>query len=358
MSSQPLVSVVVISYNHEIYIKECLDSILSQKDVNFELIVADDASTDNTQDTIRLYAKKDARIKPILRKRNVGITSNLIDAMDSAKGKYIALCEADDYWNNDRKLFKQLQIMEKDERVTVCFHPVRVVKSNGKDKIGVFPETRNQFTLEALIAANFIQTNSVMYRNIGPYGGLFYEGALPLDWLLHVYHARKGKIAFVNSVMSSYRKHDKGVWWRDDNNIRTFWTKNADKHFKMFDNMSKIVKGDSKLENLVHESSKDLVNSLVTELEKVDGEEVVQSILSNYPTLTVDSLIKAIINLRRTKEELVALDNKCSYLTAEMERVREDRDRILNLLHANQESLSWRITAPLRRISTLFRITR
>lgn len=349
MKLRPIVSVVVITYNHAEYITKCLDSILSQQDVQMEVIVADDASSDDTQSVIKQYAKNDTRIVPILRRSNVGITKNLIGAMDSAKGKYIALCEGDDFWIDDKKLAKQQRRMEKKPTSTVCFHPVSVVKSNGTEKVGVFPDRKSDFTLQALIKSNFIQTNSVMYKNIGPYKGIFYDDVLPLDWLIHVYHAKKGNdIIYIDSEMSSYRKHEGGVWWRDDKNIRDFWKKNGEKHFRMFENMTDIVADDTELTKLVHQSSSRLVETMIVELNSVNDVGIAKSLLKRHPEIVLDRLVDVCLQIENAREEARALSDELAYKIAESEDLREQRDRLSGLLKEHQESLSWRVTSPLR----------
>src|SRR3990167_8573660 len=90
----PKVSVVSISYNQEDFIAQTLDSFLMQKtDFDFEVIIADDCSSDKTPEIINDYAKRfPSIIKPILRKKNVGIQNNMSDALSQARGRYIALC--------------------------------------------------------------------------------------------------------------------------------------------------------------------------------------------------------------------------------------------------------------------------
>ena len=105
----PLLSVCLITYNHNKYIREAIESILMQK-VNFtwELIIADDFSTDGTREIVLEYKEKYPDfIKLILQEKNVGATRNWIDLIIAPKSKYIAYFEGDDYWTNPYKLQKQ-----------------------------------------------------------------------------------------------------------------------------------------------------------------------------------------------------------------------------------------------------------
>lgn len=106
-------SIIIVSYNHEKYIEKAIDSVLSQK-VNFsyELIFADDCSTDRTQEIIIKKSKKIKNKKIIFNKSNVGNTHNVINAYKESKGKYITCLEADDYWYDNNKLQTQYDFLE------------------------------------------------------------------------------------------------------------------------------------------------------------------------------------------------------------------------------------------------------
>lgn len=130
------ISVVVITYNHENYIRQCIDSILAQKiDVPYELLISDDASMDHTPEILKQYQKKYPDIiKLTLRTENVGATRNSYDLLLQAKGRYIANCEGDDYWCDDNKLQIQYDFMEKHSEFIGCSHDVCLVDRNGVQK--------------------------------------------------------------------------------------------------------------------------------------------------------------------------------------------------------------------------------
>lgn len=224
--TKPLVSVVTITYNHEKYIQQSIDSILAQKRDNYrlEIIIADDASTDETQRYIEDYSKNHPGIiKPILRKKNVGIQNNLVDALKKAKGKYVALCEGDDYWTNPDKLSQQVDLLEKNKNMTICFHPTNVFFDDRSYPDTKYPQGRTNFTPERLMSENFIPTNSVMYRRLN-YDSLRND-LMPFDWYLHGYHLRDGEIGFINQKMSAYRRHRDGAWWTSHDDSTAFWNK-------------------------------------------------------------------------------------------------------------------------------------
>lgn len=124
---KPLVSISCITYNHAPYIRECLEGFLMQKtNFPFEILIHDDASTDGTADIIREYqAKHPDLIKPILREKNLysqGVRMMNRFNYERARGKYIALCEGDDYWTDPHKLQIQFNFMESHPDYSMCLH--------------------------------------------------------------------------------------------------------------------------------------------------------------------------------------------------------------------------------------------
>jgi len=110
MNTEIKVSVLMITYNHEKYIREAIDGVLMQKtDFPIELIIGEDCSTDNTREIVIEYTKKHPEIvKPQLPNENRGMQNNFMGIYNAALGKFIALCEGDDYWTDPYKLQKQV----------------------------------------------------------------------------------------------------------------------------------------------------------------------------------------------------------------------------------------------------------
>lgn len=129
-----MVSVVMITYNHEEFISEALNSILTQQvDFRYEIIVGDDASTDKTSDIVMEYYRKYPNIiVPVLREENLGSTMNGYDILMRAKGKYIALLEGDDYWTDPQKLKLQVDFLENNEIYVACTHKFQTVDHTGR----------------------------------------------------------------------------------------------------------------------------------------------------------------------------------------------------------------------------------
>lgn len=220
------VSVLVISYNQENYIRQCLESIISQKtDFQFEIVIGDDASKDSTAYIINEYALQFPElIKPILRENNIGMNYNFLDVLANCSGEYIALCEGDDYWTDATKLQTQVEFMDVHSDAAVSFHNVSVHYENNDFPDHNFysdkpiypnnikpPKVFSEF--EDIITGNFIQTCSAMFRRnlINEFPSWF--ATLPAgDWVIHILNAQYGKLAYIELNMATYRVHSAGVW--------------------------------------------------------------------------------------------------------------------------------------------------
>jgi len=218
-----MVSVLMITYNHENFIRESIEGVLMQKtDFKVELIIGEDCSTDNTRSIVVDYADKYPEIvKPQLPKINRGMQNNFLSIVNAAKGKYIAICEGDDYWTDPYKLQKQVDFLEANLEYTICFHPVICLNEAKPEQNHIFPQLNDQFTIDKmtvdyLVERNFIQTNSVLLRKMTPsIYEAFPNDILPGDWYLFLLHAKYGKIAYINEPMSVYRIHEGGIWYGD-----------------------------------------------------------------------------------------------------------------------------------------------
>lgn len=218
MSRQVKVSVVMLTYNHAKYIEQAILGVLQQEtSFHFELIVGNDGSSDETDRIIKRLIRENknklCEIVYVSHEHNVGMGKNADSVFSRAKGQYIAFCEGDDFWQEKAKVQRQVDIMEANLAATICFHAVNIVDEKNK----VLQEQRwdeeIEPSFEALFIHNFIQTPSVMYRNI--FNTLMLDWMMDLgagDWIMHLRHAEKGKIVYINQVMASYRVHAGGVW--------------------------------------------------------------------------------------------------------------------------------------------------
>ena len=133
-------SVIVTTYNHEKYIAECLESILDQKLIDTEIIVADDCSNDKNLNIINQYANKYKNIKVLTSDVNLGLNFNFKRAIKEVKTKYFAVCEGDDFWIDDYKLFKQYNLMENHPDYSMCFHNIINYKQQKKSYVFYTPQ--------------------------------------------------------------------------------------------------------------------------------------------------------------------------------------------------------------------------
>ncbi len=183
-----------------------------------EIILGDDCSTDGTGRILEEYQKKYPQIiQRLQNEKNLGITKNLKRSLDACTGKYIAICEGDDYWTSDEKIQRQMQLLEAHQGYSMCFSALTLYyEKEGKyslhnDQVK-FP--RDELTIEDLIAVNYIGNFSCcMYRASVVHklpDSLF--KMLMADWLFNMACSEMGKIGFIHEPLSVYRIHAKGSW--------------------------------------------------------------------------------------------------------------------------------------------------
>lgn len=223
-----LVSVYCATYNHVTFIRQCLEGFVMQKtSFPFEVLIHDDASTDGTQDIVREYAARYPDIiKPIYQKENQfsrGVKIYLTYVFPRVKGKYIAMCEGDDYWTDPYKLQKQVDFLES--------HPDYVMCSSRFDKYwqesGLLEEDPDKkfkgadYDLQNLIGGKWLtQTLTVMYRRSALDLKRYEQYGMSLDMILFYELLKHGKGYCFPEVMGVYRYHDGGVWSEVSQNRR------------------------------------------------------------------------------------------------------------------------------------------
>jgi len=214
-----LVSINCITYNHEEYIADAIESFLMQKtDFDFEIIIGEDCSTDGTRKIIDDYLiKYPNKIRLITSDKNVGAKENSRRVHENSKGKYVALCEGDDYWTDPLKLQKQVTYMENNPSCTLCFHSADIVRAN-KRKTGRITRPYSECTVcptEDIIigGGSFCPTQSLMYPKIlmdNP--PEFLTSVSVGDYPLQILVASYGYAYYIDEIMSSYRSGVKGSW--------------------------------------------------------------------------------------------------------------------------------------------------
>lgn len=212
-------SILLVTYNHEKYIKTAIDSILMQKlNYDYEIVVADDCSTDNTLKIIEEYKRthKD-KFRILKNENNLGITKNYKRGFKACRGEYIAVLEGDDYWINNKKLQKQIAFLNKHQECALVFNRFEVydMSTNKTNAQPWFSFKSNEITnVKELIKSNFIGNFSTcMYRNelIEKIEPALYEMVV-YDWMLNIVLAQDGLIGYLPRVMSVYRLNPTGTW--------------------------------------------------------------------------------------------------------------------------------------------------
>lgn len=242
VAKDPLVSVAVQTYQHAPYIVQCLDGVLMQKTTfPVEILLGEDDSSDGTREICLEYAQKyPDKIRLFLhhRENNIKIGGkptgrfNLLYNFSQARGKYIALCEGDDYWTDPLKLQKQVDLLEAHPEYSMCFHSVAKIYENGR-KIIYRPfgyHWKKFYTKKDLLLSNFIPTCSAFFRNnsFNEFPDWYYQ--LPMgDRPLYILNAEYGNIGYIDEVMGVYRIHSGGIWSGTDEIITLYKIIEADK---------------------------------------------------------------------------------------------------------------------------------
>lgn len=209
-----LVSISCITYNHAPYIRQCLDGFMMQQtNFAFEVLIHDDASTDGTTDIIKEYeAQYPDIIKPIYEEENQwvkGRRGSAVFNFPRANGKYIALCEGDDYWTDPLKLQKQVDALENNPKLVMTSHchDVFLQKQNILQK-AVENEDYN-YSLNALINGIWpAQTLTVVFRR----NALDKLPSISGDVALFYFLLKQGEGLRLKDSMATYRIHETGIW--------------------------------------------------------------------------------------------------------------------------------------------------
>lgn len=227
---EPMVSVCCITYNHDKFIAQAIKGFLMQETkFNYEIVIGDDCSVDDTMNVIRAFkAKYPNRIKVVPSVKNVGVHQNLINTLEYCKGKYIALCEGDDYWTDPLKLQKQVDFLESNDDFVICCHYTQVVDQRNKP---LYKHPRPVALIHSyfdLLAGKQEETKTatLLYRNTPPVNHIYTQ-----PWFFDCFAGDKifklsatgqtgKKIYVIPEVMSCYRNHEGGVWSMIDSKKR------------------------------------------------------------------------------------------------------------------------------------------
>jgi glycosyltransferase involved in cell wall biosynthesis len=231
----------MITYNHESFITQAIEGVLMQKTkFPIELVIGEDCSTDRTREICKAFKIKCPDIiKLRLPIKNMGVMPNFIENLQACVGKYIAICEGDDYWTDTHKLQKQVDFLEANKDFAICHHNMQVIYED-KTKEPYFsnsPETKEVSTIEDLARRNYIFTASCIFRNglIKELPDWFYKSPVG-DYVLHMLNAQHGKIKYIPDIMGVYRVLKDGFWESKNKIYQTeHWIKLIDLMKRYFD---------------------------------------------------------------------------------------------------------------------------
>lgn len=219
------VSVIMITYNHEAFIGEAIEGVLMQEvDFEIELIIADDCSPDRTKNIVNQYIENHPKgnwIKYHRQEKNVGMQKNFLFALNNSYGKYVAICEGDDYWIDNQKLQKQVQYLENNPEYVIHFTNAFEIFDKSKNHLDskrIINHEKDSFDIQDFISTdNPICTLTVLFKNIKELKNINFSMILGYpygDWYLWIfllYHSGL-KVKYVNDVSANYRIHQGGVF--------------------------------------------------------------------------------------------------------------------------------------------------
>lgn len=205
------VSIFMLTYNQEDYIAQAIEGVLLQEtSFNYELVIGEDFSTDRTRAICEEYAAVNPeKIKLLPSNKNFGLIQNFIRTYNECNGKYIAICDGDDYWTDSLKLQRQVDFLDGNLDYSIVFTSFKFLFTNGRFVIKDYGVQKETTGFEDLIFQNYICSATVLFRNKlalddfpdwldqCPYG----------DWPLYLWATRKGeKIKYLSDVTAVYRR--------------------------------------------------------------------------------------------------------------------------------------------------------
>ncbi|WP_428231304.1 glycosyltransferase [Flavobacterium sp.] len=230
-NSNIMVSIFILTYNQEHYIAQTIESILNQKtNFSFQLVIGEDCSSDRTRAVCEKFAGNYGNKIKLLPspEKNIGLIANYIRTIKECDGRYIAICDGDDYWIDPLKLQKQVDFLENNLDYSIVHTALKFLYPNGDLDVFSAPDNLYYNEFKDLIYSNFIFSVTVLFRNIQ------FNEPLPQwleqysygDWPTYLWTIKDGgKIHYIEDITAVYRKNI-GIsyklkdWYSDDLNIR------------------------------------------------------------------------------------------------------------------------------------------
>jgi glycosyltransferase involved in cell wall biosynthesis len=216
--TNPKVSIPLIAYNHEHYVRQSLDSALMQEtDFPYEIVVGEDCSTDGTREVLMEYQQAHPdKIRLLFREKNLGMQMNYQHTVRECKGEYLAVLDSDDYWTRPDKLARQVRFMEENPGHSISFHRAEVHYEGSPDKKEIIPGVAKAVSnIDDILITNYIPNCTCMYRasKLPKQWPDWYGEVVTYDWPLHcLVMAEGGTIGFMDMLASVYRVHNTSMW--------------------------------------------------------------------------------------------------------------------------------------------------
>mgnify|MGYP000868615041 CR=1 FL=1 len=214
------VSVVMLTYGHEDYIIDAIAGVLSQKfEGMIELLISNDCSPDRTDKVVKNFLDNiilptNIRINYVFHQTNKGILPNLLWCLENSRGKFVAICEGDDYWTDPNKLQKQINFLNNNSDCNLVYHRVNILRNNHNLELEDLnsSELEKKWTIHDLaFQGNLMHTPSVVFRNNLTIPKELFKGVVG-DYPLWFLNAERGKLGYLPDVMAVYRMWDGSVW--------------------------------------------------------------------------------------------------------------------------------------------------
>jgi glycosyltransferase involved in cell wall biosynthesis len=212
------VSVAIITYNHEKYIVDAIKGALNQEtDFDYEIVIGDDCSTDETASIIAEYKNKyPKKICLLAHASNLGPRKNFESIIDACQGDFIASLDGDDYWSDPEKLQSQADHLDANPGLSASFHPSLYLYDNGMEEQCIYPPDRKSvYGIPDIIHDNCISSNTLMFRRNGFQNfplWMHENSEFPGDLFILLSCLQQGEIGYLDRCMAVYRVHDQGVW--------------------------------------------------------------------------------------------------------------------------------------------------
>jgi glycosyltransferase involved in cell wall biosynthesis len=208
----------MITYNHERFIAEAIQSVLMQRtNFSWELVIGEDKSTDRTGEIVQDFARRyPDQIRVLPRTQNIGMVRNHKETFAACGGDYIANLDGDDFWTDNEKLQLQADLLDSHPDWVSCFGRAAILVGDDKTPSSEIPlpEYRKPiYTQYDFLQRSIAPACTVMYRNrLFPEFPEWTNGLMGLDWPLQVLNAARGPSGFIDRVLAVYRFHGAGAW--------------------------------------------------------------------------------------------------------------------------------------------------